>query len=115
MLTKEQVNKIKIEWPGGLDRIPIILDALGDLKRFRIFKLLTRHHELCVTDIARILDITVSAASQQLRVLERLNLAKRTKMGQIVCYELNKNNLFVKPLLQFLKSAEKINPKYHNL
>jgi len=107
MLTKNEVNKIKKELLREKERIHLILDALGDQSRFRIFKLLIKHSELCVTDIAKILDITISAASQQLRVLERLNLVKRTKMGQVVCYELNKNNLIVKQLIQFLKSVEK--------
>lgn len=82
----------------------MILGALGDPCRFRIFKLLMEHHDICVTDVAHVLDITVSAASQQLRVLEMLGLVERMRMGQMVCYELKKDHPTVKQLVQFIKS-----------
>lgn len=106
MLTKEQVNKIKKEVSNEKNRMPIILSALGDPGRFRIFKLLMEYHDICVTDVANILDITVSAASQQLRVLEMLELVDKMRMGQMVCYELNKNNPLIKQLIQLIKSNE---------
>lgn len=105
MLTKEQVNKIKKELADEKDRMPLILGALGDPGRFRIFKLLMEHHDMCVTDIAHIFGITVSAACQQLRVLEMLGLAVKMRMRQMVCYELKKDNPTVKRLCK-LFSAE---------
>ncbi len=106
MLTKEQVHKIKKELSGDIDRMPIILGALGDPSRFRIFKLLMEHHDICVTDVANVFGITVSAASQQLRVLEMLELVEKMRMGQMVCYELKKGNPTVKQLIQFITSNE---------
>lgn len=106
MLTKGQINKIKKDMSDEKDRLPIILGALGDPGKFRIFKLLIEHHDICVTDVANVFDITVSAASQQLRVLEMLGLVEKTRMGQMVCYELKKNNPTVKQLMQFLRSNE---------
>lgn len=86
-----------------MDRMPLILGALGDPGRFRIFKLLSENHDICVTDVANIFDITVSAASQQLRVLEMLELVEKTRMGQMVCYKLKKDNSMVKQLMQIIK------------
>ena len=106
MLTKEQIDKIKKEMSDEKDRLPMILGALGDPGRFRIFKLLMEHHDICVTDAANIFGITVSAACQQLRVLEMLELVEKTRMGQMVCYELKKDNPLVKQLMQFLRSNE---------
>lgn len=103
MLTKDQINKIKKEMSGDVDRLPIILGALGDPGKFRIFKLLMERHDICVTDVANISDITVSAASQQLRILEMLELVEKTRMGQMVCYELKKDNPTVKQLIHFLR------------
>lgn len=105
MLTKRQISKIKKEMSDEKDRLPIILGALADPGRFRIFKLLMEHHDICVTDVAKIFDITVSAASQQLRVLEMLELVEKTRMGRMVCYELKKDNPIVKQLTHFLRSA----------
>lgn len=103
MLTKEQINKIKKNISSrDINRLSIILSALGDPGKFRIFKLLMEHHDICVTDVANIFGITVSAASQQLRVLEMLELVEKTKMGQMVCYKLKKDNSIVEQLIQFI-------------
>ena len=108
MLTKEQVSKMRNAMSDEKDRTPIILGALGDPGRFRIFRLLMEHHDICVTDVANVFDITVSAASQQLRVLEMVELVERIRMGQMVCYELNKDNPIVKQLMKLIKSTDKI-------
>lgn len=98
MLTKDQINAIKNSQSEEDERMPIILGALGDPGRFRIFKILMVHHDICVTDIASILGITVSAASQQLRVLERIGLVRKERMGQMICYEIKSEDPMVKSL-----------------
>lgn len=105
MLTKAQVNKIKKELPDEKDRMPIILGALADPGRFRIFKLLAAHHDICVTDVANVFDITVSAASQQLKILERVGLVQKIRMGQMVCYEIKQDSAIsrIVQLLQYEK------------
>lgn len=103
MLTKEQIHKIKKEMAGEKARLPVIFSALDDPGRFLIFKLLMEHHDICVTDVAKVFDITVSAASQQLRILEMLELVEKTRMGKMVCYELKKDNPLVRHLTQFLR------------
>lgn len=106
MLTKEQINRIKSEFVSSAAGFPLVFQALGDPGRFNIFRLLIEHNDICVTDIANVLDITVSSASQQLRVLERLNLAIKMRMGQMVCYEINKENPIVRQLIKLFKEVE---------
>lgn len=67
--------------------------VISDPTRVKILFLLKRHGELCVTDFANILEISMGAASHQLNLLEKAGLTDRTKMGQMVCYSLNKNGL----------------------
>lgn len=98
MLTKDQINTIKKEVSEENDRMPVVLGVLGDPGRFRIFKILMEHHDICVTDVASILEITVSAASQQLRVLERIGLVRKERMGQMICYEVRDDDPIVKSL-----------------
>lgn len=88
MLTKSQINKIKRETAKSTGQFPLMFEALGDQGRFRIFKLLMNHHDICVTDVAAVFEITLSAASQQLKILERVGLVQRIRMGQMVCYEI---------------------------
>ena len=98
MLTKEQIKAIKKGISGEDERMPVILGALSDPGRFRIFKILMEYHDICVTDVASILGVTVSAASQQLRVLERVGLVRRDRMGQMICYEVRDDDPMVKSL-----------------
>lgn len=98
MLTKEQIKKIKVGTAKNDGQFPLIFEALGDQGRFRIFRLLMKHHDLCVTDVAEVFGITVSAASQQLKILERVGLVQKLRMGQMVCYEINNDNQTAKQL-----------------
>lgn len=102
MLTQQQITKIKSELSGDRAGFILVFKALGDISRFNVFKLLMKHHDICVTDVANVFNITVSAASQQLRVLERLGLIIKIKMGQMVCYEINLQNLAVKQLVKLI-------------
>lgn len=104
MLTKEQIKKIKTETAESDGQFPLIFEALGDQGRFRIFRLLINHHDLCVTDITKVFKITMSAASQQLKILERVGLAQKTRMGQMVCYEIKSENPIVKQLIKIISA-----------
>ena len=60
----------------------------SDPTRLKILHTLEKHGEVCVTDLAAILQITVSAVSHQLAMLVRANEVRRAKRGKIVCYSL---------------------------
>lgn len=107
MLTKRQISDIKSEMSANTTTFPLVFQALGDSGRFNIFRMLMEHHDICVTDVANVFDITVSAASQQLRVLERLGLVVKMRMGQMVCYEINPENTTAKQLAKLLKESNK--------
>ena len=107
MLTKKQTAEIKSSLGTESTGFPLVFQALGDSGRFNIFRLLMEHHDICVTDVANVFDITVSAASQQLRVLERLGLVLKMRMGQMVCYEINHENPIAKQLGKLLKESNK--------
>lgn len=107
MLNKKQTADIKAELASEGAAFPLAFQALGDPRRFKIFKVLMQYHDICVTDIANIFGITLSAASQQLRVLERLGLVQKMRMGQMVCYEINVENPITKQLSKLLKGSDK--------
>ena len=58
------------------------LYALSEL--FRVFE-----SELCVCDIARLLNLTQSAVSHQLRILKASNLVRFRREGKTVFYSLD--------------------------
>lgn len=65
-----------------------LFKMFGDPTRARILKCL-QIRDLCVGDIASILEMTISAISHQLRVLRAAKLVKGTKDGKEVVYSLD--------------------------
>lgn len=102
MLSGVKIKKIKKELSFDDNQLSMIFNALGDTSRFQIFRILLRHKDICVSDIAKILNISVPAASQQLRIMEMLGIVKRIRMGQMICYEIKKENSAVKSLIALL-------------
>jgi len=62
--------------------------ALGDPTRVRMLDALSQD-ELCVCDLARLLDLTESATSHQLRILRSLRLVRTRRSGRKVFYALD--------------------------
>ena len=69
MLTKKQADIIKKDVGDDSGQLAVSLQALADIGRLRIFRLLAKYEDLCVTDLANVLDVSVPAASQQLRIM----------------------------------------------
>lgn len=65
-----------------------IFKALCDTTRIKILYALSIN-ELCVCDIAEIIEMSQSAVSHQLRVLRTMRLVKYRKEGKSVYYSLN--------------------------
>ncbi|MBM7867781.1 metalloregulator ArsR/SmtB family transcription factor [Heliobacterium gestii] len=65
-----------------------LFKALGDPSRSRVLHALS-FGELCVCDLASLLEISQSAVSHQLRLLRGLRLVKYRKDGKMVYYSLD--------------------------
>jgi DNA-binding transcriptional ArsR family regulator len=65
-----------------------LFKALCDNTRIKILYALSLN-ELCVCDIANLIEMSQSAVSHQLRVLRNLRLVKYRKEGKSVYYSLN--------------------------
>jgi ArsR family transcriptional regulator, lead/cadmium/zinc/bismuth-responsive transcriptional repressor len=66
--------------------------ALGDSTRIRIIFALSQE-ELCVYCIAKILNMSDSAISHQLRILRNMKLVKHRREGQMVYYRLDDDHI----------------------
>ena len=64
-----------------------LFKIFGDSTRIKILYVLFET-EMCVCDIAQILNMTVSAISHQLRILKQARLVKFRKEGKSVFYSL---------------------------
>ncbi|HRR76910.1 MAG: winged helix-turn-helix transcriptional regulator [Ruminococcus sp.] len=83
------VAKVSAELPDEalLAEAAELLKIFGDPTRLRIISALCRS-ELCVCDIARLLGMTQSAISHQLRVLKQARLVSSRRDGKTIYYSL---------------------------
>lgn len=75
-----------------VDSLANLFKVFGDSSRTKIMSCL-EIRDLCVCDIAEILDMTISAVSHQLRILRDAKLVKATKMGKEVMYSLDDDHV----------------------
>ncbi|MGI6732538.1 MAG: ArsR/SmtB family transcription factor [Anaerovoracaceae bacterium] len=88
------VEKVKEKMPEveTLYDLAELFKVFGDSTRIRILWALDEE-EMCVCDIAYLLDMTQSAISHQLRVLKQAKLVKNRREGKVVYYSLADNHV----------------------
>lgn len=96
------LKKKKLTLSSAEERLIFVMQLLGDKTRYKIFKLLMTHDEMCVTDIADEIGITVSAVSQQFRNFELVGLVDKERMGQKICYMLKNDDILVAALVKLV-------------
>jgi len=84
------VNRAKESMPTreNLDKLVNLYKMFGDKTRLSILWALSCEEEMCVCDLAVLLDMTKSAVSHQLRALRLSNLVKYDKRGKEAYYSL---------------------------
>ena len=90
MLQSEAAEKVINEQPDEdvLFDLAELFKIFGDSNRIRILYALSGT-ELCVSDLARILTLSTSAVSHQLRILKASKLVKCRREGKIIFYMLD--------------------------
>ena len=105
MLSEKGVVTIQRTIPGDDEQyVPTFFQALGDMTRLRIVHILANNKggDLCVTDIARILDCSLPATSQHMRILEHANIVEKKRHGRMACYQINFSRPFVKNIISLI-------------
>ena len=75
-----------------------VFKALSDDTRVKIAYVLSNEGELCVCDVANIVDASTATASHHLRLLKSLGIATYRKEGKLVYYSLD--DAHVKQLIE---------------
>ena len=78
--------------PGSVSALAEIFRALGDPTRVRMLDALS-HGELCVCDLAQLVELSQSATSHQLRLLRALRLVRSRRAGRMVFYTLDDRHI----------------------
>ncbi|MBI3576940.1 winged helix-turn-helix transcriptional regulator [Candidatus Gottesmanbacteria bacterium] len=100
-MTKYQTIKRELKNRKELIACAQQLGVVGDATRLKICYLLCCHPEVNVSDIAEILDTSVSVVSHSVKKLLELELVSRRKDAQTVYYSLADND-FNKTLKNFI-------------
>jgi len=93
-LAEEQVRQAMgyLVDDGSVAALADMFKALSDPTRLRIVSLLAET-ELCVCDLAAVLDMEQSAVSHQLRTLRDMHLVRRRREGRRIFYALDDDHV----------------------
>ena len=99
-------KKSKLNTPN-LAKKTKLLELTGDKTRINILCALFNENKLCVSDIAKILKMSVASVSHHLQLMNKYQLISSVREGKNICYSLNKHPL-TKYLRQFICHKEKL-------
>ena len=94
VIHQDIVDKVKKEIPDDVTIYDLaeFFKVFADSTRMKIIYALLEN-ELCVCDIANIVQTTQSAISHQLRILKQSKLVKFRKEGKVVYYSLDDDHI----------------------
>ena len=94
IIHNDVIDKVRKDMPNAesLYDLSELFKSFGDQTRLKILFALSQD-EMCVCDIAALLDMTQSAISHQLRVLRNVKLVKYLKRGKVVYYSLDDDHV----------------------
>lgn len=94
IIHEDVVKEVAEKMPdyGSLERLADFFKVFGDSTRIRILWALSES-EMCVCDIAALLNASQSSISHQLRVLKQNALVKNKKVGKVVYYSLKDEHI----------------------
>jgi len=102
VLTKTQIESLQKNSKNTDTKLLLMFNALSDPGRFKVFKILRKNKNICVSDVAGILNVSVPAASRQLKVLELAGLIEKSRSGQMMCFKVNEDNKQIKSIVDII-------------
>ncbi len=89
LVHEDVVKEVRKSMPDSetVARVSELFKIFGDSTRIQILSVLSVH-ELCVCDIVKLLGMSQSAVSHQLRVLKDAHLVKSVRNGKTIAYSL---------------------------
>ena len=89
LIHQDAVHRVEDQLPPPetYDRLAELFKVFGDVTRIRILYVLFEE-EVCVCDLAKLLGMTQSAISHQLKLLKQARLVKNRREGKTIFYSL---------------------------
>ena len=94
VIHEDVVERVRQQMPeeAPVYEVSELFKVFGDSTRSRMICAL-RLEEMCVCDLAALLNMTQSAISHQLRILRSSRLVKSRKQGRVVYYSLDDDHI----------------------
>lgn len=106
---KVDVVKNKLE-NKDLSDLLVLGKCFSDSSRIKIFYALETFKEMCVCDLAEVLDASIATTSHHLRFLKKHGMAKSRQDGKVVYYSLANEDI-LSAIRVFLKLSENLSMK----
>jgi DNA-binding transcriptional ArsR family regulator len=107
MLTSREQKKLE-HYIHDLDvnRVALAFDALSEPNRCLIFRALLKGQSVRVGDLAKVVGISDSLASQHLKILSQAELVDKAKDGKNVYYHVSAKNPLINALQKAVETKE---------
>lgn len=102
MLSPKEHSQLKKHVSGSDKRQVEIFDALGDINRCNLFRLIVKRPGINVSEAANVLGLSVPLVSQHFKILEQNSLLLKTKKGKEVHYKLNNQDPIVLAIVRVI-------------
>jgi len=108
---KEKVASVKNNLKDkDLSTLLILGKCFSDSSRIKIFYTLETYKEMCVCDLAAILNASIATTSHHLRFLKKNEIAKSRQDGKVVYYSLANEDI-LSAIRVFFKLSENLSMK----
>ena len=84
-----------------LNELAKLMRTAGDKSRLKILCVIFSKNKVCVSDIAKDLNMSVAIVSHHLRVMSKEGLVSSVRDGKRICYQLPQKP-FIKDLKKFI-------------
>jgi len=111
MLSIKEIQKKRKLFSQTDKSVVIAFKALSDVNRYRIFRVLAEQPNLSVSDVAKILDLSLPLISQHIKILEQANLLQKERKGKMVFPKIELTDPFVKVIVKTVRQAVKLKNK----
>jgi len=86
-----------------MEKLLLILKALSDKNRLRIFYALLSYRELCACQITEFINVAGATASRHLSLMVAAGILKNRKQGRWVYFRLNSEDVSLEPVIHWVK------------
>ncbi len=108
MLNTKEIKKKRKIFSETDKSMTAAFKVLSDVNRYRIFRILADKPTLAVSDLAKILEISLPLASQHLKILVQANLLQKERAGKNVFPKLEHGNPFVQAVVKTIQLTLKL-------